>query len=112
MEDNKEYLKIRESVDLEKLLELGFEKHDYSNEVGYAYKGIQYEYRDRYPLEDDGTRYEDEYGCDYRSIISIGSDRKVFVEVMNNDCSYHVEGSEINPVLNMIHKLTKLDYFE
>lgn len=107
-----ENLKIKDNVNLDNLLNLGFEKVDYSNENGLEYLGIQYEAKDYYPIEENGSQYEDDKGYNYRSMITIGKNRLVFIEVLNNDCSYHIEGSEMNFIANMIYKLTILDMLE
>ena len=104
------FLIIKDEIDLSELLKLGFEKEDYTVVTGKEYLGVQYEFRDYYPIEEDGTQYEDDFGCNYKSVISIGEkDRLVNVEILNNDCSYHTEGREVNPILNMIYRLTLLD---
>lgn len=108
------YIKIKEDFDLNKLIKLGFKKIDYTKgEIGYRYKGLEYEIKDYYELEDDGTRYVDNFGRDYRNIISINAEtRIVWIEVINNDCSYHSEGDEVNFIANIILELAKLDCLE
>ena len=108
------YLKIKNDIDLYKLLELGFEKKDYSKgEIGLQYLGVQYEAIDYYPVEEDGTRYEDDFGNNWRSKISVSlEDRLVYIEILNNDCTYHNEGSEVNFIANIIFQLTNAGMLE
>ena len=109
----KSYFKIKDTFDLCKLINLGFEKIDYNNEIGYQWKGVQYEIKDYYEAEDDGTQYTDTYGYNYKSIISIDSkSRIIWVEVINNDCTYHNEGDEINFILNIFYELLNLNAIE
>ena len=54
-------LKIKDNVDLKELEKFGFKLN----------KDNEYEYKNYYPLEDDGTRYEDENGFDYLKVISV-----------------------------------------
>ncbi len=49
-------LKIKDGVNLKELEKFGFELNEDNN----------YEYKNYYPLEDDGTRYEDENGFNYK----------------------------------------------
>lgn len=114
MNDYTKTLKIKDNVNLHDLLDLGFELVDYSHgEVGYRWKGIQYEIKDYYPLEDDGTRYTDNYGNNYRTIISIDANsRNIWIEIFNNDCSYHNEGDEVNFIANVIIALKERDFIE
>lgn len=70
----------------------------------------EYEYKEYYPLEDDGTRYEDDNGFDYvfsiRVIFRKGYGYELYLEVINNDCSYHNEGSELEKIMEIIYELT------
>ena len=108
------YLKIKDDFDLEKLKELGFEKIDYTKgERGYSWRGVQYEIRDYYEKENDGSRYIDSFGNNYRSIISVSEkDRLLYIEIFNNDCSYHNEGNEVNFIANVIFELSKINCLE
>ena len=97
-------LKIKDNVDLKELEKFGFEKNE-DNE----YECIGY-----YPLEDDGTRYEDENGFDYVWKISISTifDRELWIEIINNDCSYHIEGPDIEELFNKVFDLIQAGIVE
>ena len=108
------YFKIKDDWDLNNLIALGFERVDYSkDEVGYRWKGIQYEIKDYYPIEDDGTQYINNCDTNYNSIISVSEEtRVIWIEIFNNDCSYHNEGDEVNFIANIFYELTKADAIE
>ena len=114
MKNYTEYLKIKKDFNLDKLLEIGFEKIDYTKgEAGYKYKGIEYEIKDYYPIEEDGTQYINNCDVNYNSMISINAEtRTIWIEIFNNDCSYHNEGDEVNFIANVILELAKLDCIE
>lgn len=114
MKDYTKYLKIKDNFDLNKLIDLGFKKIDYTNgDTGYRYKKIQYEIKDYYPVEEDGTRYINNCNVDYNSIISIDAEsRRIWIEIFNNDCTYHNEGDEVNFIANVILELSKLNCLE
>lgn len=89
-------LKIKEGIDLKELGKFGFE---YDGVSCYIKKGY-------YPVKDDGTRYEDENGFDYIwEIDIIEKNRNLFIEIINNDCSYHNEGNEVDGIVNLIYDL-------
>ena len=112
--DYTSYFRIKDDFDLNNLIDIGFKLVDYTQgEVGFQWKKLQYEIKDYYPLEDDGTRYSDNYGNDFRSIISVDAEsRRIWIEVFNNDCSYHNEGDEVNFIANIFYELTKLNAIE
>lgn len=108
------YFKIKDDWSLDNLLQLGFKRVDYSEgDIGYKWKNIQYEIKNYYEIEDDGSHYTDNFGRDYRSMISVdGTSRIIWIEVINNDCSYHNEGDEVNFIANIFYELTKLNAIE
>lgn len=96
-------LKIKDNVDLKELEKFGFK---YDGVSCYILKGY-------YPIEDDGTRYIDENDFDYRWEIDITEKyRNLFIEIINNDCSYHNEGSEIDDLFELLYDLIKADLVE
>lgn len=97
-------LKIKDNVDLKELENFGFELNE-DNE----YECVGY-----YPLEDDGTRYEDENGFDYIWKIRISTifNRELWIEIINNGCSYYNEGPDIEELLNKIFDLIQAGLVE
>lgn len=102
----REYNKITgEKIDLKELEKFGFKE----NEEG------RYELKKYYELEEDGTRYIDEYGADYKWSIEIykrKNGNELWLEIMNNDCSYHNEGNEVEEIMCLIYDLTEAGYVE
>lgn len=93
-------LKINENKKLIDLEKFGFRLNENNN----------YEYKKYYDLEDDGTRYIDDNGFDYIWSIEIykrENRNELYLEVINNDCSYHNEGDELEEIMCLIYKLTK-----
>ncbi len=97
-------LKIKDNVDLKELEKFGFKLN----------KDNEYEYKNYYPLEDDGTRYEDENGFDYNWRISISRifNRELWIEIINNDCSYHNEGPDIDGLFDKVYDLIQAGLIE
>ena len=81
-------LRIKKEVDLKELEKFGFKLNEDSN----------YEFKEYYPLEDDGTRYKD--------------GNELWLELINNDCTYHNEGDEVEGIMNLIYDLTTAGYVE
>ena len=96
--------RIKNCVDLKELEKFGFKLSE-DNE----YECIGY-----YPLEDDGTRYEDENGFDYNWRISVSRlfNNNLWIEIINNDCSYHNEGPDIEELFNKIYDLIQAGLVE
>ena len=69
--------RIKDEVDLKELEKFGFKLNEKN----------EYEYKNYYLLEDDGTRYEDENGFDYNWRISISRlfNKELWIEIINND---------------------------
>lgn len=96
--------RIKNGVDFKELEKFGFKLNEKN----------EYEYKNYYPLEDDGTRYEDENGFDYNWRISISRlfNKELWIEIINNDCSYHNEGPDIEELLNKIFDLIQAGLVE
>lgn len=96
--------RIKNGVDFKELEKFGFKLSE-DNE----YECIGY-----YPLKDDGTRYEDENGFDYNWRISISRlfNKELWIEIINNDCSYHNEGPDIEELFNKIYDLIQAGLVE
>lgn len=98
-------LKIKDEVDLKELENFGFKLNEDNN----------YEYKNYYPLEEDGTRYVDENGFDYKWRIEIYKRENInelWIEIINNDCSYHNEGTDIEELFNKIYDLIQAGLVE
>ena len=92
-------------VDLKELEKFGFKLNEDSN----------YEFKEYYPLEDDGTRYIDDNDFDYIWSIEIYERKdgnELWLEVINNDCTYHNEGDEVEGIMNLIYDLIQAGYLE
>lgn len=80
--------------DVEKLEEYGFIKED-----------------NEYVL--NGEEYEDEYGdMQYRWHMSVGFNTKyqcnsLYIDIMNNDCTYHNDNFDIGEVYEVFFRLVK-----
>ena len=48
--------------------------------------------------------YENDNGL---QSISVRKDNSIWVEIPNNDCTYHTEGNELNPVIDKLYDLIK-----
>ena len=59
-------------------------------------------------------RYEDENGFDYNWRISISRlfNKELWIEIINNDCSYHNEGPDIEELFNKIYDLIQAGLVE
>ena len=98
-------LKIKDDVDLKELEKFGFKKNE-DNE---------YECIGQYPLEDDGTRYEDESGFNYiwkMDTCTINNEKLIWIEVINNDCTYHNEGTDFGELFDTIYDLIQAGLVE
>ena len=98
-------LKIKDDVNLKELEKFGFTLNEDNN----------YEYKELYPLEDDGTRYIDDNDFDYIWRITFYKrdfGYELWIEIINNDCTYHNEGDEVEGIGNLIYDLIKADLVE
>lgn len=98
-------LKIKNNVDLKELEKFGFKLNEDNN----------YEYKKYYQLEDDGTRYVDDNDFDYIWHIEIykrKNGNELWLEIINNDCTYHNEGDEVEEIMYLIYELTKAGLVE
>ena len=93
-------LKLNENIKLIDLEKFGFRLNENNN----------YEYKKYYDLEDDGTRYVDDNDFDYIWRIEIykrKNGNELWLEIINNDCTYHNEGDQVEEIMCLIYKLTK-----
>ena len=97
-------LKIKDEVDLKELENFGFRLNEKN----------EYEYKNYYPLEDDGTRYKDENGFDYNWRISISRlfNKELWIEIINDYCSYHNEGPDIEELFDKVYDLIQAGLVE
>lgn len=63
--------------------------------------------------EDSGCPIEDEYGNISAKIsICVRDDRSIYIDIMNNDCTYHNSGSELEFIENTLFDLIQANLVE
>lgn len=110
-------LKIKDEVDLKELEKFGFkigkelakekEFESILGEIGYEYMANWY-HKCETPL------IEDEWGDKVtRTHIHIKDDtRSIYIDLLNNDCTYHNSGDEIEFIENTLYDLITADLVE
>lgn len=119
MEKLKKFLKVKDNVDLDELLKFGFKKAKMYGETAYIIE------EEKYDLDEDDneviindniseeTELSERDADEIANNILISSkDRILFIEIMNNDCSFHSEGSEVNMIANIVFKLSQAGILE
>ena len=102
-------LKIKDEIPLKELEKFGFQLNENNT----------YEYKELYPLEADGTRYVDDNDFDYIWSITIYKRIRpeeefyeLYIEIINNDCSYHNEGDEVEGIGDKLYDLIQAGLVE
>ena len=105
-------LKIKEQVELKELEKFGFKlgKELLNDEL---YKGLLPSYMNDWYIamefdidEDTGKPVENEWGeMEPKISIYVRKDRLIIIDIMNNSCTYHNEGDDLEFLENTLYNL-------